>query len=76
MKNIQMLAVLGLTLLLGGISYAQDFTKAAAITVVRVQGEARYSIDGKAWHPLVVGKVLRAGTVIETATGSSADLVD
>lgn len=75
MKNIQMLAVLGMTLLLGGISYAQDFTKPAAITVVRVQGEARYSVDGKAWHPLVVGKVLRAGTVIETATGSSADLV-
>ncbi|HUE36185.1 MAG TPA: FecR domain-containing protein [Candidatus Acidoferrum sp.] len=75
MKNIQMLAVLGMTLMLGGVAYAQEYTKPAAITVVRIQGEARYSVDGKAWHPLVVGKVLRAGTVIETASGSSADLV-
>jgi hypothetical protein len=75
MKTIQMLAVMGLILALGCVARAETYVKPAAITVVGVQGEARYSVDGKAWHPLVVGKILRAGAVIETAAGSSADLV-
>lgn len=75
MKKIQVLAVCFLSLALAGVVQAATYTKAAAITVVGVTGEARYSIDGQAWHPLVVGKILRAGAVIETAAGSSADLV-
>jgi hypothetical protein len=75
MKKIQMLAALAVLLVLSGVAQAQDFVKPAAITVVRIQGQARYSIDGKTWHPLVVGKILRSGSVIETANGSTADLV-
>lgn len=70
-----MLAVTVMLLGLMGIAQAQDFTKPAAITIVNVQGQARYSIDGKNWHPLVVGKILHSGAVIETANGSTADLV-
>jgi hypothetical protein len=49
--------------------------KPAAVTVVNVQGQARYSVDGHSWHPLIAGKILRQGAVIETAGGSSCDLV-
>jgi hypothetical protein len=75
MKNIQMLA--GCILLLGmaGVVNAETYTKPAAITVVGVSGEARYSTDGKVWHPIVVGKILRQGAVLETASGSTVDLV-
>jgi hypothetical protein len=75
MKKIQMLAAVAVLLVLNGVVQAQSSVKPAAATVVRVQGQARYSIDGKTWHPLVVGKVLHSGAVIETANGSLADLV-
>jgi hypothetical protein len=32
-------------------------------------------VDGHTWHPVVAGKILHQGAVIETATGSSCDLV-
>ena len=75
MKNIQFLAAIGLTLTLGNVARAETYVKPAAVTVVDIQGEARYSTDGKVWHPLVPGKVLHEGAVIETAIGSTADLV-
>ncbi|HUA67259.1 MAG TPA: FecR domain-containing protein [Candidatus Saccharimonadales bacterium] len=75
MKKIQMLAIVGLTFAFSAVAFSQSYTKPAAITVVSIKGEARYSVDGKTWHPLVVGKILRAGAVLETATGSTADLV-
>lgn len=64
-----------LVLAMAGVARAETYTKPAAITVVGVQGEARYSTDGKDWHPLVVGKILRQGAVLETASGSSVDLI-
>ena len=75
MKHIRFLAAVALTLAFGSMAYAETAGKPASITVVGVQGEARYSVDGKVWHPLVVGKILREGAVIETAAGSSCDLV-
>jgi hypothetical protein len=75
MKNIQLLAVLALVLALGGVARADAYVKPAAITVVGIHGEARYSTDGTTWHPLVVGKILHAGAVIETADASTCDLV-
>jgi hypothetical protein len=75
MKNIQMLAGCLLVLAMAGVARADTYTKPAAITVVGVSGEARYSTDGTVWHPLVVGKILRQGAVLETASGSSVDLV-
>ena len=45
-------------------------------TVVRIMGEARYSPDnGTTWHPLVVGKVLGPGNVIQSAADATVDLV-
>lgn len=70
-----MLAAMAVILAFGCIARAETPAKPAAITVVGVSGEARYSVDGKEWHPLVVGKILHEGAVIETAAGSSADLI-
>jgi hypothetical protein len=75
MKKIQMLVAMGLILAFGCIARAETPAKPASITVVGVTGEARYSTDGKDWHPLVVGKILHEGAVLETAAGSSADLI-
>jgi len=54
---------------------AMNDVKPAAVTVVAITGEARYSVDGHTWHPLVAGKILRQGAVLETAAGSTCDLV-
>jgi hypothetical protein len=75
MKKIQLLAVVGLVLALSGVARAASDIKPASATVVSVQGKARYSTDGKAWHPLVAGKILGTGAIIETAANSSANLV-
>ena len=75
MKKIQFLAVTAMVVAFGAIAHASTDVKPASITVVHVKGEARYSIDGKSWHPLVTGKILHEGAVIETAANSSADLV-
>lgn len=76
MKKIQLLAVCGLMLALCSVARAEaNFVKPASVIVVGIQGEARYSVNGKTWNPLVVGKVLHTGAVIETAAGSSADLI-
>jgi hypothetical protein len=75
MKKIQMLAGCLLVLAMAGVARADSYTKPALITVVGVTGEARYSTDGNIWHPIVVGKILRQGAVLETASGSSVDLV-
>jgi hypothetical protein len=74
MKKIQMLAGCILVLAMAATVRAETYTKPAAITIVGVQGEARYSTDGKIWHPLVIGKILRQGAVLETASGSTVDL--
>ncbi|HEU6447195.1 MAG TPA: FecR domain-containing protein [Verrucomicrobiae bacterium] len=56
-------------------SHAQD-TKNGIATVVRIQGVARYKLDeNDQWHPLVVGKLLHAGAVIQTAKNAYVDVV-
>ena len=77
MKYIQKLitvAVGGALLALVSSAIAQS-VKPCLVTVVRIQGEARYSLGDNAWHPLVVGKILRAGAIIQTAANSSVDIV-
>jgi hypothetical protein len=55
---------------------AQAQSTAQFATVVRISGEARYSPDGGAtYHPLVVGKILGPGNVVQTAPDSKVDLV-
>ncbi len=46
-----------------------------AATIVRLQGEARYSTGDNIWHPLEVGIVLRSGAIIQTAAGATVDIV-
>jgi len=64
----------GFVLTLAAGAHAQSTAQYA--TVVRVQGETRFSPDnGTTWHPLVVGKVLGPGNLIQTAAHSKVDLV-
>lgn len=44
------------------------------VTVIRVKGEARYSIDNRTWQPLKKGDVLKAGCVIQTAPKALVDI--
>ena len=44
-------------------------------TVVRIEGQARYSGPDNVWHPLTVGQTLGPGSVIQSAVGSKVDLV-
>jgi hypothetical protein len=77
MKYIQTLiamAVGGAVLALGGSMVAQT-VKPCMVTVVRIQGVARYSLGDNAWHPLLVGKILGSGAIIQSAADSSVDLV-
>ncbi|HTQ49285.1 MAG TPA: FecR domain-containing protein [Candidatus Acidoferrales bacterium] len=77
MKYIQTLitmVVVGAVMALDGSAKA-DSVKPCIVTVVRVQGQARYSLGDNSWHPLVVGKVLRSGAIIQSAVDSSVDIV-
>jgi hypothetical protein len=78
MKNIQTLftgAVCGLALAFTVAASAQDVKQGVA-TVVRVQGEASYTLGGNdGWHPLVPGKILQAGASIKTETDALVDVV-
>ncbi|HEV2320683.1 MAG TPA: FecR domain-containing protein [Verrucomicrobiae bacterium] len=75
MKKIQVLAVCALMVAWALGARAMNNVRPAAVTVVNIQGQARYSVDGQTWHPLVVGKILKEGAVVETAADSSCDLV-
>jgi hypothetical protein len=45
------------------------------VTVVRIQGAARYSSGDNVWHKLAIGKTLGENDVVETAANSTVDLV-
>ena len=67
--------VAGVVLTLAAGAHAQGNLKQFA-TVVRIEGQARYSPDnGTTWHPLVVGKDLGPGDMVQAAALSSVDLV-
>lgn len=53
---------------------AQNIKQGLA-TIVRIQGEARYSLGDGNWHPLKVGKTLTAGAVVQTAHNAMVDMV-
>jgi len=63
----------GFVLTLAASAHAQSTAQYA--TVVRITGEARYSAGDNVWHPLVVGKILGPGDVIQSAAHSQVDLV-
>jgi len=77
MKYTQLLitAALGtLVLSLASATFAQSIHSGVA-TIVRINGEATYSLGDGKWHPLVAGKILAPGSVIKTGAGSTVDLV-
>jgi hypothetical protein len=77
MKHIQTfvsVAVCGLVLTLAGAACAESIHPGVA-TVVRIKGEARYSLGDGVWHPLVAGKILQPGAVIQTSHDATVDIV-
>jgi len=74
MKNIYSAVMCGTMLVLGVAASAQTL-KPGVATIVRIQGEARYSLGDGNWHPLVVGKILGAGAVVQTAHDATVDMV-
>ena len=69
-------AVCGVLLTLASTTFAQDSYKPGGATIVRIQGEARYSLDGgQSWTPLVAGNVVAAGAVLQTGYNSYIDVV-
>ena len=67
----------GFVLSLAVGAHAQSDSKPGYATIVRIQGEARYSPDGDMSHahPLTVGQTLGPGSVIQTAANSMVDIV-
>lgn len=63
----------GFVLNLATAAHAQSTPQYA--TVVRIIGEARYSAGDNQWHPLIVGKVLGPGDVVQSGADSKVDLV-
>jgi hypothetical protein len=53
-------------------AYAEDVPQ--VITVIKLKGHARYSVDNKSWMTLRKGDVLQPGTVIQTAEESIVDI--
>jgi FecR protein len=63
------------TMLVLAVAASAQNLKPGVATIVRVQGEARYSLRDGNWHPLTAGKTLSAGSVIETRHGATVDMV-
>ncbi len=77
MKHIQTFisaVICGFVLTLASGVYAES-TKPGVATVVRLVGESRYSLGDGVWHPLVAGKILAAGAVIQTGHDATVDIV-
>jgi hypothetical protein len=77
MKHVQTLvfaAICGFVLTLAAGASAQSI-QPGVVTVVRIVGEARYSLGDGKWHPLMAGKILAAGAVIQTGDDATVDIV-
>ena len=78
MKNIQLIfcAAASLVALTFASTASADDLKQGVATVVRVKGQASYTLGGTDnWHPLVPGKILQAGSTISTRPDSLVDVV-
>jgi hypothetical protein len=65
----------GFVLTLATGAHAQSTTKQGYATIVRIEGEARYSAGDNVWHPLTVGQTLGPGNVIQSAPMGRVDIV-
>ena len=58
------------------INASADGLKQGVATVIRVKGQASYTLGGTDdWHPLVAGKILQAGSTISTRPDAIVDIV-
>jgi hypothetical protein len=68
-------ALCGAVLTLAITAPADDLKQGVA-TVISVKGQASYTLGGDdAWHPLVAGKILRAGSTVSTKPDAVVDIV-
>lgn len=68
-------AICGVVLVFAASAYAQSTdAKQGHITVLRIQGAARYSLGDNVWHPLTVGQTLGAGAVMQSGINSTVDI--
>jgi len=77
MKHIQTMvfaAICGFAMALT-IGASAETIEPGVATVVRVTGEARYSLGDGVWHPLVPGKILMAGAVLQSGPDARVDIV-
>ena len=77
MKHVQTLvfaAISGFVLMLAADAFAQSIHP-GVVTVVRIVGEARYSLGDGIWHPLVAGKILTPGAVLQTGHDATVDVI-
>jgi len=77
MKKIQVLlaaAICG-AIFSGAAKVAAQDTQSGYGSVVRVEGEASYSLGDDNWHPLVAGKALPVGAAIRTGHNGVVDVV-
>lgn len=58
----------------GAGSIRADRGERGEVKVVRMRGNARYSVDQKKWKDLKTGTVLKSGTLIQTAPNSVVDV--
>jgi hypothetical protein len=77
MKYIQsfLFATICAALLTFSVNASAQTSKPGMVTVVRIQGEARYSSGDNVWHPLTPGKILGEGDVIQSGVDSLVDIV-
>jgi hypothetical protein len=78
MKHTQTLvfaALCGFLLSLAASAVAQSPVHPGVATVVRISGEATFSVGDGKWHPLTVGKLLAAGAIVKTGPDSTVDMV-
>jgi len=77
MKHVQalVLAAIGVCVLLLAAGATAQTIKPGVATVVRIVGEARYSLGDGVWHPLVAGKILAAGSVIQAGHEATVDII-
>src|ERR1017187_4039928 len=68
--------ICGFVLTLAPCATAQSSSiQPGVVTAVRIVGEARYSLGDGKWHPLVVGKILAVGAVIQTGHDATVDII-
>jgi len=74
MRNLCFTVVCGAILVQAAAVSAQTF-QPGVVTIVRIQGEARYSLGDTNWHPLVVGQTLAVGAILQTSHDGMVDMV-